>query len=131
MKPVELIVESIERYVVKLSFDQAYRAIRRIMELIEGASREHFTLLRIYAQEFLNSNPNNNVVKQCSESTNGTMFERIYVCLQACKVVFAKICRPLIGLGAYFLKRDYGYKTKDKTNTKTKTTTIIKISNSS
>ncbi|XP_058783100.1 uncharacterized protein LOC131657753 [Vicia villosa] len=38
----------------------------------------------------------------------GLMFERIYVCLEACKHDFAKYCRPLIGLDACFLKGDFG-----------------------
>lgn len=35
------------------------------------------------------------------------MFERIYLCLETCKEGFAKTCRPLIRLGACFLKEDY------------------------
>jgi hypothetical protein len=36
------------------------------------------------------------------------MFERMYVCLEACKSTFPYTCRPLIGLDACFLKGDYG-----------------------
>lgn len=77
------------------------------MELIQGVGRDQFTHLRSYAEELLNLHPNINVVLQCSESTRGLVFERIYVCLQACKVGFAKICRPLIRLDACFFKGDY------------------------
>nr|XP_027188293.1 uncharacterized protein LOC113785718 [Cicer arietinum] len=38
----------------------------------------------------------------------GPVFERIYVCLEACKAAFANTCRPLIGLDACFLKGEYG-----------------------
>ncbi|CAK8579458.1 unnamed protein product [Lathyrus sativus] len=38
----------------------------------------------------------------------GPVFERIYVCLRACKATFAMTCRPLIGLDACFLKGGYG-----------------------
>ncbi|XP_058767184.1 uncharacterized protein LOC131640795 [Vicia villosa] len=78
------------------------------MELIQGAERDQFTQLRSYAQELLNSNPNSNVILQCIDSTNGHVFVRIYVCLRACKVAFAKFCKPLICLDACFLKGDYG-----------------------
>ncbi|XP_058742148.1 uncharacterized protein LOC131614601 [Vicia villosa] len=36
------------------------------------------------------------------------LYLKEYVCLNACKVAFAKFCRPLIGLDACFLKGDYG-----------------------
>lgn len=108
MKPIGLIVESIDRRGVKLSVDQAYKAKRIIVELIQGAGRDQFTHLRSYAQKLLNSNNNSNIVMQCSESSSGPMLERIYVCLQAYKSGFAKSCRPLIGLDACFLKGDYG-----------------------
>ncbi|XP_050918716.1 uncharacterized protein LOC127136166 [Lathyrus oleraceus] len=39
-----------------------------------------------------------------------TMCLKEFVCLEACKTGFAKTCRPLIGLDACFLKRDYGGK---------------------
>lgn len=67
-----------------------------------------FTHLRHYAQELLNLNPNSNVVVQCADSNEGSIFKRIYVCLGACKSGFAKYCRPLISLDACFLKGDYG-----------------------
>ncbi|XP_058784528.1 uncharacterized protein LOC131659338 [Vicia villosa] len=108
MKPVGLIAEAVERWGVKLSHDQAYRAKRRAMDLIQGAGMDQFTHLRRYALELLNSNPNSNVVVQCANSNEGPVFERIYVCLDACKSGFAKYCRPLIGLDACFLKGDFG-----------------------
>ncbi|XP_058776681.1 uncharacterized protein LOC131651009 [Vicia villosa] len=108
MKPVGLIAEAVDRWGVKLSHDKAYRAKRRAMELIQGAGMDQFTHLRRYAQELLKSNPNSNVVLQCADSSEGPVFERIYVCLEACKSGFSKYCRPLIGLDACFLKGDYG-----------------------
>ncbi|XP_058765308.1 uncharacterized protein LOC131638780 [Vicia villosa] len=41
-------------------------------------------------------------------SNIGPIFERIYVCLEACKAAFAHTCRPLIGLDACFLKGEFG-----------------------
>ncbi|CAL5197986.1 unnamed protein product [Lathyrus oleraceus] len=78
------------------------------MELDQGAGIEKFTHLRSYGQELLKSNPNSTVVIQCADSNGNHVFERIYVCLEACKAGFAKTCMPLIGLDAYFLKGDYG-----------------------
>ncbi|XP_058784836.1 uncharacterized protein LOC131659698 [Vicia villosa] len=108
MKPAGLIAEALERWGVKLSHDQAYRAKRKAMELVQGAGIEQFSHLRSYGQEILKSNPNSTVVIQCANSSGLHVFERIYICLESCKVAFAKTCRPLIGLDACFLKGDYG-----------------------
>lgn len=45
---------------------------------------------------------------KCGVSHKGPIFERIYVCLEACKAAFAYACKPLIGLDACFLKGDFG-----------------------
>lgn len=81
MKPIRFIAKSIVKRGVKLSADQAYRAKRRAPELIQGAGSDQFTNLRSYAHELVNSNPNNNVVLQCFDSSSDPAFERIYVCL--------------------------------------------------
>ncbi|XP_058776608.1 uncharacterized protein LOC131650925 [Vicia villosa] len=78
------------------------------MDLLQGASMDQFNHLRSYAQELLKSNPRSTCVIRCSPSTEGPVFERIYVCLEACKYGFAMYCRPLIGLDACFLKGDFG-----------------------
>ncbi|CAK8536462.1 unnamed protein product [Lathyrus sativus] len=78
------------------------------MELIQGAGREQFTHLRSYGEELLKSNPNSTVKIKCADSDGGPVFERIYVCLEACKAAFATTCRHLIGLDACFLKGDFG-----------------------
>ncbi|XP_058733419.1 uncharacterized protein LOC131605035 [Vicia villosa] len=103
-----LIAEALEKWGVKLSKDQAYRAKRKALELIQGAGCEQFAHLRLYANELLKSNPNSTVKIQCVDSSGGPIIERIYVCLKACKAAFATTCRPLIGLDACFLKGDFG-----------------------
>jgi hypothetical protein len=108
MKPSGLIALAIDKWGVKLSHDQAYRAKRKAIQLIQGAGREQFSHLRTYADELINSNPNKTVIIQCVDSNSGPMFERMYVCLEACKSAFSYTCRPLIGLDACFFKGDYG-----------------------
>ena len=108
MKTKGLIAEALQKWGVKLTTDQAYRAKRKAIDLIQGAGREQFTHLRRYAEELLKSNPNSTVKIQCVVSESGPVFERIYVCLEGCKAAFATICRPLIGLDACFLKGDFG-----------------------
>ncbi|CAL5206220.1 unnamed protein product [Lathyrus oleraceus] len=107
MKPSGLRAEAVERWGVKLSHDQTYREKRKSMELVKGVGIEQLTHLRIYGQELLKLNPNSTVVIQYTDSNDDHVFEVIYVCLKACKIGFAKTCKPLIGLDACFLKGDY------------------------
>lgn len=100
MKPAGLRAEVDGRWRVKLSHDQAYRAKRKAMELVQEASIEQFTHLRSYEQELLKSNPNSIVVIQYADSNGNHVFERIHVCLKACKAGFVKTCMPLIRLDA-------------------------------
>lgn len=79
MKLSSLIFEVVERYRVKLSHDQAYRAKRKAIKLVQGAGIEQFTNLRSYGQELLKSNPNSTIVIQCVDSNVNRVFERIYV----------------------------------------------------
>ncbi|CAK8538129.1 unnamed protein product [Lathyrus sativus] len=68
MKPVGLISESFDRWGLKLSHDQAYKAKRRELDMIQGAGIDQFSHLRSYAEELLKSNPNSTVLVQCSDS---------------------------------------------------------------
>ncbi|XP_058726614.1 uncharacterized protein LOC131597973 [Vicia villosa] len=108
MRPKGLVAESLEKWSVKLSSAQAYRAKIRALELIHGAETEQYAYLRNFAEELRRSNPNTTVIIKCGMSDVGPVFERIYICLEACKAAFAYTCRPLIGLDACFLKGEYG-----------------------
>jgi hypothetical protein len=108
MKTKSLIVECKNKWGVQLSHDQAYRAKKIAIEMLQGAASEQYSHLRSYAAELRRSNRNSTVIIQCDTSDNGLIFERIYVCLEACKAAFAYTCRPLIRLDACFLKGDHG-----------------------
>ncbi|XP_058773528.1 uncharacterized protein LOC131647680 isoform X2 [Vicia villosa] len=108
MKPAGLVAEALQRWGTKISTDQAYRAKRKALDLIQGAGFDQFRHLRSYAEELLKSNPKSTVIIKCAENNGNPTFERIYICLDACKSGFATYCRPIIGLDACFLKGDYG-----------------------
>lgn len=91
---------------MKLPFAQAYRAETRSFELIKGALTEQYYHLRNYVEEIRRSNPGSTIIM----SDIGLVFERIYVCIRACKATLAITYRPLIGLDACFLKGEYGGK---------------------
>lgn len=102
MKPSGLITLSFDKWGVKLSSNQNYKAKRRAVYIIQGAEMDRFTHLKTYANELLKSNPNNTIMLQCSDFSDEPAFERIYICLEACKAGFACYCRPLIRLDACF-----------------------------
>jgi hypothetical protein len=108
MKPSGLIAEALDKWGVKLSPFQAYRAKKRAIELIQGAGSEQYAHLRSYAEELRTTNPNSTIIIKCGMSEIGPVFERIYICLEACKAAFSYTCRPLIGLDACFLKGEHG-----------------------
>lgn len=61
MKTKEPIAEAIKKWGVKLSKDQAYKAKKKAIKLIQGVGCEQFKHLRSYAEELLKSNPNSTV----------------------------------------------------------------------
>lgn len=85
---------------MKLPFAQAYRAKTRSFELIQGALTEKYYHLRNYVEEIRRSNPGSTIIIKCDMSDIGLVFERIYVCIRACKATLAITCRPLVGLDA-------------------------------
>ncbi|CAK8534363.1 unnamed protein product [Lathyrus sativus] len=108
MRPKGLVAESLKKCGVKLSSTQAYRAKKIALELIQGVETEQYSNLRNHAEELRRSNLNSTMMIKCDVSDIGPIFERIYVCLKACKAAFAYTCRPLIGMDACFLKGEYG-----------------------
>ncbi|KAK7255336.1 hypothetical protein RIF29_28743 [Crotalaria pallida] len=108
MRTKALCLEARERWGVHLSKFQAYRAERRAIELIQGGMVDQYTHVRSYAEELRRSNPGSTAIVKCAVGKKGAVFERMYVCFQACKLAFVTTCRPLIGLDGCFLKGFYG-----------------------
>eukprot|EP00256_Glycine_max_P068192 XP_025982787.1 uncharacterized protein LOC102664952 isoform X1 [Glycine max] len=108
MRLKALVAFALEKWGFKLSMDQAYRAKVKAMEKIKGSTRDQYKHLRSYATELLDKNKNSTVKIKCDLSPHGPIFERIYVCLEACKSAFVTTCRPLIELDDCFLKGEFG-----------------------
>jgi len=108
MKLKALVAYAVEKWGFRLSMDQTYRTNVKAMEKIKGATRDQYKHLRSYAAELIEKNKNNTVKIKCDLTPHGPIFERIYVCLEACKSAFATTCRSLIGLDGCFLKGEYG-----------------------
>ena len=73
---------------------KAYRAMTVAMKIIEGKHAEQYTRLWDFAEEINKTNSGSTVKIKLDKGR----FQRMYVCLGACKEVFKHGCRPLIGL---------------------------------
>ncbi|WVZ17312.1 hypothetical protein V8G54_010294 [Vigna mungo] len=74
---------------------------------IEGCFKQQYERLYDYAHEILRSNPGSTVQVKVDRDGDNVIFNRIYVCLKACKDSFVS-CRPIIHLDGCFLKGKYG-----------------------
>ncbi|KAI5351730.1 hypothetical protein L3X38_004621 [Prunus dulcis] len=63
-----------------------------------------------YCEELRNTKPGTTTKVQCdfNEQLGHPVFQRLYVCLGACKAGFIAGCKPIIGLDGCFLKSVYG-----------------------
>ncbi|KAI5385515.1 hypothetical protein KIW84_072203 [Lathyrus oleraceus] len=115
MKPSCLGAEVVERWGVKLSHDQAYRAKRKAMKLVQGDYIEQFTYLRSYGQELLKPNPNSTVVIQCANSDDNHVFERIYRLVPVVQGISANIESRLCVKHLYgnWKKKHFGLELKE------------------
>jgi hypothetical protein len=57
-----------------------------------------------YREELLRSNPGSTIVVKLDQDYQDPVFQRFYVCLDACKKGFLAGCRKVIGLDGCFLK---------------------------
>jgi len=108
MRIKALQIECKTRWGLMLSRYQVYKAKTKALEMIEGSMVEQYKHLRSYVEELLRSNPRSTVLIKSKLGVDGPVFSRMYVCLNACKIAFARHCRPLIGLDGCFLKGRYG-----------------------
>ena len=71
------------------------RAKYIIMKIIYDATKEEYPKLYDYPLEILRSNPGTNIKH---------VFQRLYVCFEACKKGFLAVCRQVLGLDGCFFK---------------------------
>ncbi|KAL8547230.1 hypothetical protein ACS0TY_006810 [Phlomoides rotata] len=77
------------------TFQQAYRAKTKALEIIEGFPYEQYSKLWDYAQELRNSNLNSTIILDNDEEGR---FRGMYLCFDAVKRGFKSGCRPFIGV---------------------------------
>jgi hypothetical protein len=108
------------KYVTHISQSKAYRAKAKAMDILEGSHIEQYNMLWDYCEELRRSNPGSTVLMKVQSFNEGEMevedvsqirdpvFQRLYICFEACKTGFKNACRPFIGLDACHLKGPYG-----------------------
>ncbi|CAL8992187.1 unnamed protein product [Prunus brigantina] len=109
--PVSSFIEIVEKdYNTGVSRQQVYRAKERALMQIEGIYIELFSRIWDYCEELRKTNLGTTTKVQCdfNEQLGHPVFQRLYMCLGACKVGFIAGCKSVIGLDGCFLKGVYG-----------------------
>lgn len=86
-----------------------FRALKAARSMAEGNIKKQYERIWDYTDEQTTSNEGSTVKINCIHAPySQPIFQRIYVCLDACKKGFKAGCRPLISLEGCFLKGYYG-----------------------
>ncbi|CAM8990468.1 unnamed protein product [Rhodiola kirilowii] len=88
---------------VDVSLKKCWRANVQAQKIIDGSIDEQYKLLNDYCAALKKWNPGTSVYL----ATESGRFQRIYICLDACKRGFLAGCRPIISLDACHLKGAY------------------------
>ncbi|KAK8639495.1 hypothetical protein V6N13_137871 [Hibiscus sabdariffa] len=91
-------------YSIYLHLSKCCRAKNLALERLHGNVKEQYRKLYDYLAELRSSNPGTTTILQLNE----TVFERLYICMQAMKDGFKAGCRPIICLDGCHLKGYYG-----------------------
>uniref|UniRef100_A0A803PCL0 Uncharacterized protein n=1 Tax=Cannabis sativa TaxID=3483 RepID=A0A803PCL0_CANSA len=88
----------------KISSWTFYRAKNKARHIIDGSVKDQYAILdHDCCTQILNLNSGSTTLIKTNLVNEKRVFERVYICLAACKVGF-KYCRPIIGLDGCFLK---------------------------
>lgn len=95
-----------ERYKLKVSLIQCYRAKKKALSEVEFSLKEHYKKLWDYVGEMKSSNPDSTIKITVDRPILDKLplFKRLYVCMDSCKKGFLEGCRPVLSLDGYFLK---------------------------
>ncbi|XP_062103414.1 uncharacterized protein LOC133814474 [Humulus lupulus] len=80
-----------------------YAAKNKARLMLESSVAEQYAVLDDYCKQLMKLMPGSTTIIKSNMVADKRVFERVYICLKACKDGF-KSCRPLVGLDGYFLK---------------------------
>ncbi|KAL2895353.1 StAR-related lipid transfer protein 8 [Bienertia sinuspersici] len=93
---------------VEIGYYLAYYARQRAFKMIFGDATREYERVWDYAAAILKFNPGSTaVVKVDGVQNPQPVFQRLYVCLQACKEGFMAGCRPTLGVDGAHLRGAY------------------------
>lgn len=93
-----------EEMFANVSVPQCKRAKAHVLKKLYDATRCEYSRIFDYQLELLRSNPGSTVVVTLYSDSPTHVFQRIYVCLNACKKGFLAGCRRVVGLDGCFFK---------------------------
>ncbi len=83
---------------------KVWRGIKKALQIIRGDEKIQFAKLADYGGELRRTNPGS----MFKLHLKNLVFQRVFICLEACKEGFLAGCRPIIGVDGCFLKGHYG-----------------------
>ncbi|KAK8681383.1 hypothetical protein V6N13_053787 [Hibiscus sabdariffa] len=93
-------------HILQVPLTKCSRAKKIALEMIHGNEDEQYGRIYDYITELRGRNPGTTIICKLDYR----VFERIYICLQACKDGFKACCRPIISIDGCFLKGHFqGY----------------------
>ncbi|XP_072061957.1 uncharacterized protein [Arachis hypogaea] len=119
IKVKELVAKAHKKWNLTVTKAMAAKTKQEALSQIQGAFREQYKRINDYCHELLRTNPGSTVIlkvirspdfaqeRQNAELMNYCVFQRMYVCFEACKKGFQH-CRRFIGLDGCFLKAPQG-----------------------
>ncbi|XP_052735579.1 uncharacterized protein LOC108341574 [Vigna angularis] len=98
--------KALRKWNSNVSISKARRAKLIATRQVEGDFKEQYKRIYDYGHELLRCNPGSTVQIKVESHNGDPIFQRMYVCLKACKDSFIS-CRPIICLDECFLKGYY------------------------
>ncbi|KAK8661611.1 hypothetical protein V6N13_091209 [Hibiscus sabdariffa] len=93
-----------ETYSYQVSLSKCLRAKNCALETVIGNHKAQYSKIYDYLAEIRTSNPGSTTILHL----DNRLFQRMYICLQACKQGFKGACRPIICLDGCHIKNYYG-----------------------
>ena len=92
----------------EVKYSKCYMAKRIAKKMIVGDASEEYSRVWDYAEAIRRFNPGSTAIVKCiGIDTPPPLFQRMYICLPACKEGFVAGCRPILGVDGAHLKGEF------------------------